>query len=83
MLRIALDRYHIDGFRFMSVDINDESEIGRQIAADFFPRIPAVVASHDVPMLLHEQHIGTRAMHGDMMNTVADFGGGIRNKLGP
>ena len=32
-------------------------------------------------MFLHEQRVGTLAIHGDVMDAVADFGGGIRDVL--
>ena len=73
MFRVALDGDDIDGFRFVRVNIDRESEIGRQIAADLVPGFPGVVAAHDIPVLLHEQHFRTGRMHGDPMDAVPDF----------
>ena len=79
MLRIALDRHDVDGLRLVRVDVDHETEIGGQVAADLVPRIAGIVAAHHVPMLLHEQHVGARAVHGDAVNAVADLGVGIGN----
>ena len=49
----------------------------RQVAADFVPRIAGVVAAHHVPVLLHEEHVRARRVHGDAMHAVADLGVGI------
>src|SRR5205814_2088453 len=57
------------------------AEISGQVAADFAPEIARVVAAHDVPMLLHEESIGLRRVHGDVVDAVADFGVGIGNVL--
>src|SRR5579872_6725643 len=51
------------------------------VAADFTPVVPGVIGTHDVPVLLHEQHAGSRRVHGDAVNTVADFGGGLGDVL--
>ena len=37
MLGIALDGHDVDGFRFVRVNVNRETEVGRQIAADLAP----------------------------------------------
>ena len=73
MFGVALDRDDIDGFRFMRMNINRKSEVGRQIAADLVPGFAGIVAAHDVPVLLHEQHVRARRMHGDAMDAVANF----------
>ena len=54
MLAVALDGNDVNSFRFVRVDVDDEAEVGGQIAADFFPAVARVVAAHHVPMLLHE-----------------------------
>jgi hypothetical protein len=38
----------------MGVHIDRETEIARQISTDFAPRIAAIIASHHIPMFLHE-----------------------------
>jgi thiazole synthase len=58
VLRVALDRDHVDGFRLVRVNVDHEAEIGRQVPADLVPGIAGVVAAHHVPVLLHEQHFG-------------------------
>ena len=58
----------------MGVDVDREAEIGGQIAADFVPLVAGVVGAHDVPMLLHEERVGARGVHGDAVDAVADFG---------
>ena len=75
MLRVALDRDDVNGFRLVRVNVDHEAEIGGQVAADLAPRVAGVVAAHHVPMLLHEQHVGARRVHGDVVNAVADLGG--------
>ena len=64
------------------MDVDREAEIGWQVAADLVPRIPSVIAAHDVPVLLHEQHVRMRAMHGDVVHAVTDLGARIRNAFG-
>ena len=73
MLRIALDRHDVDRFRLVRMNVDRESEIGRQIAADLMPRIARVVAAHDVPVFLHEQRVRPRRMHRDAMHAVTDL----------
>src|ERR1019366_876382 len=74
MLRVALDGDYVDGLRLAGVHVDDEPEIGRYIATDFLPRLARVVAAHDVPVILHEEHSRTRRVHCDMVNAVADLG---------
>ena len=61
----------------MRVHVDDEAKIGGKIAADLAPAVAGVVAAHHVPMLLHEEHIWPRAVHGDMMNAVAHLSSGV------
>ena len=42
------------------MDGDRETEIGRQVAADLVPESAGIVASHDIPMFLHEQGIWMR-----------------------
>src|SRR6185312_6334360 len=74
VLGVTLDGDNVNGFRLVRVHVNHESEVGGQITADFFPVIATVVRAHDVPMLLHEERVGTLRMHSDVMDTVSDLG---------
>ena len=82
MLGIALDGNDENSFRLVGVNVDGKSEVGGQVAAHLMPGVAAIVAAHHVPMLLHEENVGARPMHGDAMNAVADFGGGIGKELG-
>ena len=73
MLGVALDRDDVDGVRLVRVNLDREPEVGRQVAADLVPGVAGVVAAHDVPMLLHEQHVRARGVHGDAVDAVADL----------
>jgi hypothetical protein len=77
VLRVALDRYDVDSFRLVRVDVDHKPEVGRQVPAHLSPRIAGVVAAHDVPVLLHEQHVRTRAVHRDAVHAVTDLGGRV------
>jgi len=79
VLRVALDRDDVDGFRLVRVNVNREPEIGRQVAAHFAPQVTGVIATHHVPMLLHKEHARTRRVHGDVMDAVAHLGVRIGN----
>ena len=46
-----------------------------------FQLSPGIVAAHHVPVFLHKEHARPRAVHGDMVNAVADLGIGIGNIL--
>ena len=81
VLAIALDRNHVDRFRLVRVNVDHEAEIGGQIAADLLPQVAGVVAAHHVPVLLHEEHVRTRRVHGDAVDAVADLGGRVGNIL--
>ena len=81
MLGVALDRDDVDGVRLVRVNVDREPEVGRQVAADLVPRLAGVVAAHDVPVLLHEQHVRTRRVHGDAVNAVADLGSRVGDVL--
>src|SRR6267378_5307453 len=71
VFRVALDGNDIDGFRLVRVHVNHESEIGRQVSADFSPVIARVVRAHHVPVLLHEEDARALRGHGDVMHAVA------------
>src|SRR5438105_5027706 len=81
MLRVALDGDDVNGFGFVRMHINRETEIAWQIAAHFAPGIAGVVAPHHVPMFLHEQRVRLRRMHRDAMNAMTDFRQRIGNIL--
>ena len=81
MLGVALDGDDVDRFRLVRMDVDDEAEVGRQIAADLLPRVAAVVGPHDVPVLLHEQRVRLRRVHRDAMHAVPDFGRRIGHVL--
>ena len=57
VVRVAGDRDDVDRLRLVGVDVDDEPEVGGQVAADLLPRLAGVVAAHDVPVLLHEQRL--------------------------
>src|SRR5581483_7028435 len=65
----------------MGVNLDGEAEVRWEIATDLLPALARVVASHDVPVLLHEQHLGSGAVQRDAVHAVADFRGGIRHEL--
>src|SRR6266576_2981344 len=64
------------------MDVNRESKVRRQVPADLFPGLSAIIAAHDVPVLLHEQHIRARSVHRDAVNAVADFRSRVRDMFG-
>ena len=82
MLRVALDRHDIDGLGLVSVHVDREPEIARQIAAHLVPRVTRIVAAHHVPVLLHEQHVRARRVHRDMVHAVPDLRGGVGDVRG-
>ena len=57
----------------MGMNIDHEAEVGRQVAADLVPGVAGVVAAHDIPVLLHEQYVRARRVHGNVVYTVADL----------
>src|SRR5207249_386148 len=74
VLGVALDGDHVDGLRLVGVDVYDETEVGGQVATDLAPGVATVVAAHHVPVLLHEQDVGPRRVHGHVVDAVADLG---------
>src|SRR5207342_2412831 len=83
MFRVALDGHDVDGFRLVRVDVDDKAEVRGQVAADFVPVVAGIVAAHDVPVLLHEEHAGARRIHGDAVHAMANLGGGVGHDFGP
>ena len=45
------------------------------------PRITRIVATHDVPMFLHEQRVRARRVQCDAMHAMTDFCIWVRNVL--
>ena len=43
---------------------------------------PASSERIDVPVLLHEEDVGARGVHGDVVDAVADFGVGVGDVVG-
>jgi hypothetical protein len=82
VLRIARDRHDVDGLRLVRVHVDREAEIGGQVTAHLVPRVAGVVAAHDVPVLLHEEHVGTRGVDGQTMHAVPHIRVRIRDGLG-
>src|ERR1019366_8723944 len=73
MLRVALDRDDVNGLRLVRVHVDRETKVAGQAAAHLLPGLTGVVAAHHVPVLLHEKHTRTGAVHHDAVYTVADF----------
>src|SRR5438874_6951147 len=81
MLRVTLDRHHVNGIRLVRMNVDGEAKVSRQIAADFVPRITGVVTAHHIPVFLHEEDTGPGTVHGDAMNAVADLRRRVGNVL--
>src|SRR5207302_758234 len=45
------------------------------------PRVAGVVGAQDIPVLLHEEHVGPRWVHGDSVHAVADLRVRVGNAL--
>ena len=82
MLRIAFDRENIDGLWLVRVDIDHEAKVGWQVATDLLPRLACILAAHHIPMFLHVENIRTGTVHGNTVNTVADFSIRIWHEFG-
>src|SRR5256885_2149525 len=67
VLPVAFDGDHVDSLRLVRVYVDHEPEVGGQVSADLVPRVAGVVAAHDVPVLLHKEHVRARAVHGDVV----------------
>src|SRR5947207_14115805 len=81
VLAVALDRDNVYRLRLVRMHVNRKTEVGGQIAADFFPVVARVVRAHHVPVLLHEEDARTLRMHSDVVYAVSDLGVGIGNVL--
>ena len=82
VLGVALDGNDVDRFGLVGVDVDDEAEVGGKVAADLGPVVAGVVGAHDVPVFLHEENAGAFGIHGDVVDAVAGFGGGVGNVFG-
>ncbi len=82
MLRVALDGNDVDRVRLVRAHGDREPEVGRQVPADLVPRVAGVVAAHDVPVLLHEQHARPRRVHREAVDAVADLGPALGDARG-
>ena len=82
MVRVAVDGDDVDGLRLVGMHVDGEAEVGRQVAADLAPGLAGVVAAHDVPVLLHVQHVGTRRVHREAVHAVADLGVRVGDAFG-
>ena len=81
MLGVALDRHDVDGLGVLGVHVDHEAEVGREVPAHLPPGVAAVVAAHDVPVLLHVQHVGPGRVGGDVVDAVAHLGVGVGDPL--
>ena len=70
---VRLDGDDVYGVGLVGVDVDDEAEVGGEVAADFRPVVAGVVGAHDVPVFLHEERAGTAGVHGDVVDAVADL----------
>ena len=59
--------------------VDGEAEVGRQVTAHLLPGLAGVVAAHDVPVLLHIEHLGARRVPGEAVHAVADLGVLVRD----
>lgn len=73
MFRVAFDRHNVNRLRLVRVHLDGKTKITRQVAADFSPLLAGIIAAQHVPMLLHEEHLGTRRMHRDAMDAMTDL----------
>src|SRR5205085_3818099 len=83
VLGVALDGDNVNRVGLVRVNVDDEAEVGRQIAADLGPLVAGIVRTHHVPMLLHEQNSRALRVHRNVMDAVAYFSGWIGNVVGP
>ena len=56
------------------MNVDGEAEVAWKVAADLRPTIPSVVATHDIPVFLHKENIGTGGMQCDAVDAMADLG---------
>ncbi len=82
MFGVAFDGDDEDGFGFVRVDVDGEAEVGGKVPADLVPLVTGVIGAHDVPVFLHKEGVGTCRVHGDVVDAVADLGGGIGDVFG-
>jgi len=82
VLGVGLDGDDVDGLGLVGVDVDGEAEVCGEIAADLVPGVAGVVGAHDVPVLLHVERGGAAGVHGDVVDAVADLGGGVGDVCG-
>ncbi len=78
---ITLHRNDVDRFGFVGVHADGKTEIAGQVATHFGPGISPIVAAHNVPVVLHEQHVGVGRMHGEAMDAMARLTFRLRHKI--
>ena len=83
MQRVALNRDDIDRLRIVRVNGDREAEVAGQIATDLAPVVAAVVAAHDVPVLLHVERVRPARMNRDIVHAVSNVGDRIGDVIGP
>src|ERR1700730_15731522 len=83
VLGVAFDRDDVDRLGLVRVDVDRESEVRREVPTDFAPRVARVVGAHDIPVLLHEEHVRTGWVHRDAMHAMTDLGIRVRDALRP
>src|SRR5688500_14311632 len=82
MLGVTFDWHNVNGIGLVRMHVDHEAEVGGEIPADFVPGLARIIGTHDVPMLLHEQHVRTGSVHRNVVNTMTDLRSRVRNILG-
>ena len=70
---VALDGNDVDGFGLVGVGVDDEAEVGGEVAGDALPGVAGIIGAHDVPVLLHEEGFRAGGVGGDVVDAVADL----------
>src|SRR5882724_6447256 len=73
MFGVTLDGHDEYGFGFMRMNVNGKPEIRWQVSADLAPLLSGIVGPQHIPVLLHEENIRARGVHGDAVYAMADF----------
>src|SRR5205823_12794234 len=76
-------RNDINRVGLVGMNIDDKSKVSRKVAADLVPVLAGIVGAQHIPVLLHEERIGTRPMKRNAVNAVANLGVLIGNVLRP
>ena len=77
MLRIALDRDHVDRLRLMGMHRNRKTEVARQIPADLVPVFAASSLRITSQCFCMNSTFGRAGVHGDIMDAVSDLRVGV------